>query len=173
MHFWRLPDNLIRLMNMTVSMHGTCLGYLFQNSHGARQVKRYIPEIYKNHLNTPLRKRTRDIMSMAVENPEPTLKDRLRELYRTYPYHLLRDKPIDLKMKNFYFERELTPLIPVRIYCLTGDSPDPAEDEIYAELNYDREKKVKFNYRGEATERFYAREMRRGELSNLLLFLWE
>ena len=172
MYYWRLPDNLIRLMNMTKSMHGKCGKYVFQNSHGSRQVKLYEPQIYKNNVNTPLRKRTRDIWKLAYENPEPTLHDKIRELFRTYPYYLSKDEPINLKLKNFYFKRELRPVTLIRIYRVMEEAPNPETDDLYEEIAFNPDKKVKFFFSDYEAEKFYALNLKTGELSNILRFYW-
>ena len=173
MYFWRLPDNLIRLMNMTTSMHGKCGKYLFQNSHGRRQVKLYEPHIYKNHINTPLRKRTRDIWKLAYADPVPTLKEKIRILFRTYPYYLLKAEPINLKLKNFYFDMQPSPTTLIAIYRMTGEEPDPENDELYIEIEYHPDSKVKFQYYNRDAEKFYARNLKTNTLSNILHFYWE
>ncbi|MBW6516554.1 MAG: hypothetical protein K0B81_08100 [Candidatus Cloacimonetes bacterium] len=172
MYYWRLPESLIRLMNLTVSMHGKCGKYIFQNSHGGRQVKLYKPEVYKNNINTPLRKRTRDIWKLAYENPVPTLHEKIRELFRHYPYYLLKTKPINLKLKNFYFEKELNPSSLIRIFKVIGEFPAPENDLLYIELCFNQNKKVEFHYSEEESERFYAQNIKTGELSNVLYFHW-
>ena len=173
MHFWRLPDSLIRLMNLTSSMHGRCGNYIFQNSHGGRQVKLYDPKIYKNEVNTPLRKRTRDIWRLAYENPVPTLHERMRELYRTYPFYLYKNEPVKLKLKNFYFERELSPGRLIRLYRVLGEEPIPGNDFLYTELEFNPDKKVEFHYSKEEAEQFYALDVKTGQQSNVLQFYWE
>ncbi len=172
-YFWRLPDSLIRLLNMTVSMHGKCGSYIFQSSHGGRQVKLYEPHKYRNHVNTPLRKRTRDIWKFAYSNPYPTLNDRIRELYRTYPFYLLKSEPINLKLKNFYFDEEPAPGTPLKIYSLSGEQPDPDGDELYAEIEYLQERKIYFEFRCSESEKFYGLNCRNGALSNVLHFYWK
>jgi len=172
MHFWRLPDSLIRLMNMTVSMHGKCGKYVFQNSHGGRQVKLYIPEIYKNEVNTPLRKRTREIMKLAMENPVPTLKEKMEELYRTYPYYLLKDRKENLRVTNFYFDRSISPGVLLRIYKMTSSEPDPENDELYQEFEYNDKQIIHLQFSGDDEERFYAHNVARNNFSNLIQVFW-
>ncbi len=168
-----LPDNFFRLLKLTSSLQGRCGKYVFQNSNGGRQVKRYDPAIYRNYINTPLRKRAREIMKMAMADPGMDLQAKIRELYRTYPYYLLKTKPVGLRLKNFYFRKMVIPQSELLIYCLSGEQPAPEDDELYAALEYSPKKQIEFRFRDKGSEKFYACNPATRQTSNLLHFIWQ
>ena len=149
-------------------------GFVFQMSNGTQQVKRYEPEIYKNNINTPLRLRSRKIMQTVMQDYLPDLKTRMRQLFRDYPYHLQKTVPINLRLKNFYFERGVLPKDRLIIYkTLTPDNPNPLTDTIIFEKDFYTKKTAFFEYSGIDEEYYYALNQRSGERSNLLHFIWE
>ena len=172
-HYLEAPESIQRLVRMTNLIQGKCGSYVFQSSHGTQQIKKYKPEKYRNGRNTPLRLRTRQIVRLAWQNPLPTITARLRELFRNYPYYLLKSEPVRLRMKNFYFASEVRGNDLLVIYrALDPQNPDPESDLIYVEKTYSPKKEILFQY-GESDEEFYyAQNTRTGEFSNLLNFIW-
>ena len=146
---------------------------VFQMSHGTQQIKRYEPEKYKNDRNTPLRVRTRTIVRLASCTPVVDLKSKLREMFKTYPYYLLKAEPINLRLKNFYFEEEPEHGILIRIYKATDpDNPNPETDNLYTEKDYSPKKTVKFQFTDDSEQYYYAVNTRNGRVSNVLRFVW-
>ena len=173
MKYWRLPDSLIRLLNLTTAIRGRCGRYLFQMSNGGQQVKLYDKRIYRNEVNTPLRIRTRTIMRMALAEPEPTLQEKLNLLYRTYPYHLLKNRPEKIRVTNFYFQKPLSPGQMLNIYKMSGPEPDPDNDTLLKQLAYDPKKSIRIEFTGIEEELFYAHSPAKNEFSNTLRVIWE
>ncbi|MFA5499306.1 MAG: hypothetical protein WC327_07170 [Candidatus Cloacimonadia bacterium] len=150
-------------------------GYVFQMSHGTQQIKEYNPESYKtNSENTPLRKRARLIMQEAMQHPQEGRKELIRELYRNTPYHLKQDEAINLRMKNFYFDREVVKDDELIIYrAVDPNNLNPSTDTIITEKKYGPKREIVFAYEGRAEEYYYAVNRRTGEMSNTLHFIWE
>ncbi|MFA5498229.1 MAG: hypothetical protein WC327_01635 [Candidatus Cloacimonadia bacterium] len=150
-------------------------GYVFQMSHGTQQIKEYNPESYKtNSENTPLRKRARLIMQEAMQHPQEGRKELIRELYRKTPYHLKQDEPVNLRMKNFYFDRETIKDDEFIVYrAADPNNPNPKTDTIITERKYSPKREIKFEFDNIEEEYYYAVNIRTGELSNLLHFIWE
>ncbi len=166
-------ENVQRFINRTNMIQGRCGEYVFQSSHGTQQIKKYEPKKYKNGVNTPLRIRTRTIMRLASEDPTPTKEEKLRYLYRSYPFYLDKDQVINLRMRNFYFDRWVNHSV-VSIYRKRpGEEPDPEMDELYETLEYMPKKTIKFEHQEEDEERYYAVHQRSGEISNVLHFVWQ
>ena len=173
MKCWKLPDNLVRLLNRTTAVRGKCLDkYVFQMSHGSQQVKLYEKAKYRNDNNTPLRVRARTIMRLAREDPLPNLKAKLREFYMTYPYYLSRERKERLKITNFYFERSVLPGSLLKVYKVVGEEPDPEVDTLYDEFPYDKNKKVLLEYTGDEEERLYAYDVDRERRSRVIKVYW-
>ncbi len=190
LHFIQSKENVQRFVNMTNWIKGRYGDrYVFQTSHGTQQMKRYEPKKYKNDVNTPLRIRARNIMHLAVENPYPSIKEKLRELYRTYPFNLLKDKGETIQLKNFYFVKRTRDKDEIKIYKvaqelvglegLSNNCPSlyhflsPEDDELYWEGNYKNNKGVDFAYSGEEEEWYYAVNVRNNDMSNVLRFIWQ
>ena len=164
---------LQKFIDMTNWIKGRCGDYVFQTSHGTQQIKRYEPKKYKNEVNTPLRTRIRTIMRLASQDPSPTKEEKLRFLMKTYPYHLDKEEPVNLRLLNFYFDYTKSDEI-VRIYKKrAGEEPDPELDDLIHEVEYIPKKTIKFNFQEEDEEWYYGLKVRTGELSNVLHFLWE
>ena len=144
-------------------------------SNGTQQIKEYNPESYKtNSENTPLRKRARLIMQEAMQHPQEGSKELIRELYRNIPYHLKHDEPVNLRMKNFYFDREVVKDDEFIVYrALDPNNPNPETDTIITEKKYSPKRKIIFEFDNIEEEYYYAVNIRTGELSNLLHFIWE
>jgi len=156
-----------------VIKRGKYRGFVFQMSHGVQQIKKYEPEKYRNDRNTPLRLRTRTIVHLASLDPVPNLQTKVKELFRSYPYYLLKTEPVNLRMKNFYFDYSVMPGRMLKIYqALDPENPDPESDILHAEEEYSPKKTVLFEYRGEEEQYFYALNTRNGRLSGLLKFVW-
>ena len=173
-HYLEAPESIQRLVRMTNLIQGKCGSYVFQSSHGTQQIKKYEPEKYRNGRNTPLRLRTRQIVRLAWQNPLPTITARLRELFRNYPYNLLKSEPVRLRMKNFYFESEVRDVDLIRIYRASDpENPDPENDHLYCEEAYSPGKEILFQYDNREQEYYYALNVRNSELSNLLCFIWQ
>ena len=150
-------------------------GYVFQMSHGTQQIKKYSPEDYKKNVeNTPLRKRARLIMQEAMQYPQEGRKEIIRELYRNTQYHLKQDEPVNLRMKNFYFDREVIKDDKMKIYrALDPNNLNPETDILVANKKYGPKKEIKFEFENRVEEYYYAVNERTGECSNLLHFIWE
>ncbi|MFA5498524.1 MAG: hypothetical protein WC327_03155 [Candidatus Cloacimonadia bacterium] len=150
-------------------------GYVFQMSHGTQQIKEYNPESYKtNSENTPLRKRARLIMQEAMQHPQEGRKELIRELYRKTPYRLKQDEPVNLRMKNFYFDRETIKDDELIMYhAADPNNPNPETDTVITEKKYGPKREIKFEYEGRVEEHYYAVNRRTRELSNTLHFIWE
>ncbi len=195
----RIPNHLLRLLKKTLGhyfsqplefqilvrqnkkMQGRCKDYVFQMSHGTQQIKLYEPKKYKNDSGTPLRNRSRLIMKLATENG-PAPKEKLNELFRNYPYHLLKSEAINLRMKNFYFDVKRVRVGDIiEIYRLRDEepgqqglcSPDPDKDIFYTEQDFAAKKTIHFEYEGRDEEHYYGVNKRSGEISNLLHYIWE
>lgn len=173
MKFWRLPDTFIRLLNMTNRVSGSTKRYTFQMSHGGQQVKLYEKEKYKNHINTPLRQRARTIMRLAMEDPHPTLQEKLRQLYREYPYHLKKERKENLKFSNFYFGFYIPEGTLMRLYQQRESFPQLDHDYIIMEFPYKKGMTIPLEYKGYDEEKFYATVRRTVQMSNVLQVFWE
>ena len=173
-NFWQLPGNLQRLFRLARLVQGRAGNFVFQSSHGTQQIKLYEPEKYGNDRNTPLRIRSRTIVHLAAQEPPEKRKDKIRELYRIYPYHLLKDEPINLRLKNFYFERSIMEGDLIRILQASDpDNPNPATDDFYTEKEYFQRRTIEFAYQGDDEQHFYALNTRNNGLSNVLHFIWQ
>ena len=109
---------------------------------------------------------------MALAEPEPTLQEKLNLLYRTYPYHLLKNRPEKIRVTNFYFQRPLSPGQMLNIYKMSGPEPDPDNDTLLKQLAYDPKKSIRIEYTTASEERYYAYASSRSEFSNTLRVLW-
>jgi len=152
--------------------------FVFQMAKGGtQQIKEYKPEIYKDEQNTPLRVRSRTIMRLAQENPIPDLKTKIKQLFISYPYHLLKSEPINLRLKNFYFRRYIKERDLICVYRLRdnieGLEPDPSQDIFYAEKDYAPKTTIAFQYEDRDVEYYYAVNSRNDEISNVLKIVWE
>ena len=173
-NYLEAPESIQRLVRMTNLIQGRCGDLIFQSSHGTQQIKRYEPHKYGNERNTPLRFRTRTIVRLAWQNPEPTITEKLRELFRTYPYYLLKSEPVRLRMKNFYFDSEVRVNDLLRIFrAIDPQNPDPASDLIYVEKRYAPQKEILFQFEDREEEFYYALNKRNGKISYLLTFNWQ
>jgi hypothetical protein len=179
-HYFELPIMVQLLVKMSNSMSGKMVikrgkyrGFVFQMSHGVQQIKKYEPEKYRNDRNTPLRLRTRTIVHLASLDPVPNLQTKGKELFRSYPYYLLKTEPVKLRMKNFYFDPEVLPGRVLRIYKAEDpENPDPESDILYAEEEYSPKKTIRFEYGEEDIQQFYAMNTGNGRVSGLLKFIW-
>jgi hypothetical protein len=172
-HYLNSKESLQRLVDMTNWVKGRCGDYVFQTSHGTQQIKLYEPQKYKNHINTPLRKRVREIMKLANEDPTPSLKEKLRYLFRTYPYYLKKEQPIKLKLKNFYFTEPVREGATLLIYKMEPEGfKDLENDFLYDVVPYYPDQTIEFSYQGEEEEWFYGRINGTYVLSNVLRFYW-
>lgn len=179
-HYFELPIMVQLIVQMSNTMAGKMLikkgkyrGFVFQMSHGVQQIKKYEPEKYRNDRNTPLRLRSRTIVHLASLDPVPNLNSKVKELFRSYPYYLLKTEPVNLRMKNFYFESDILPGRVLRIHKAEDPAnPNPGSDILYAEEEYSPKKTIRFEYGGEEIQHFYAMNTRNGRLSGLLKFIW-
>jgi len=173
-HYLEAPESVQRLVRMTDSIQGRYGKYVFQLSRGTQQIKLYEPHKYKNDRNTPLRIRTRKIVKLAWQNPEPNIDERLRYLFRNYPYYLLKSEPVKLRMKNFYFDRAVRDNDLIRIYRANDpQNPDPDTDHLYVEKKYAPKKEILFQYEDRDEEYYYVVNQRNGDISNVLRFVWQ
>ncbi len=174
LNYLQAPPEVQRLVRITKTIQGRYGDtYVFQLSHGVQQIKRYEPHKYRNNRNTPLRQRTRTIVRLAGENPDPSLEERLRFLFRTYPYYLLQSEAVNLRMKNFYFTGIVWEGDNFTIYrTLNPEHPNPAIDEFYTEEQYKAKRTISFNFDDREEEYYYAQNERTGEISNVLHFVW-
>ncbi len=162
-----------RLARMTISLRGKTDKYVFQMSNGSQQLKLYEPHKYKNHINTPLRIRTRMIMHLAHQASSPDVREKIKELHYTYPYYMLKDEPVNLRLRNFRFKKSLRETDPLEIYRKTsGSEPDPAVDQLIYSVSYQPGKSIKLEYEDREEEQFYAVNTRNNDISNVLLFVW-
>lgn len=153
-------------------------GFVFQMTKGGtQQIKEYKPELYKNEVSTPLRLRSRMIAHLALQEPYEKRVDKMRELYRTYPYYLVKDITIKLRLKNFYFERTVREGDLIRVYRLRESverlEPDPQQDVFYAKKEYAPKKTLDFQYEGGEVEYYYGVNDRNNDISNVLKFVWK
>ncbi len=119
------------------------IGFVFQMSGGTQQIKEYDREIYKNDRNSPLRVRSRTIMHLAMQEPLPGLQQRIKNLYSYYPYYLVKDEAVNLRMKNFYFENQPYRGNIFRIYrALNPGDSDPQSDEFYLQEEFLPKKQI-------------------------------
>ena len=174
-HYLQAKPSVQRNVNRSIWIRGRYgKEYVFQTSHGTQQIKRYEPKKYKNNVNTPLRIRTRTIMKMAMESPSPSIKEKIRELYKTYPFYLLKSEPVNLRLKNFYFEKRVREKDLVSIYRAESENCNGEEDKTaYWEGKYQAKKTVRFEWQGDDQECWYAVNQRNGERSNVLKFVWK
>ncbi len=169
-----MPRDFQRNKQRAHSIRGRMGWFVCQMSHGSQQIKLYEPWKYKTEVNTPLRIRARTIMQVASQEPLEKRKDKVRELYRSYPYHLLKAKPVNLRLKNFYFEKDVIDGSTLKVYrAVDPDNPDPQTDPLYGSKDFKKTKTVKFEYDGQDEEYYYAVNTRSGEISNLLKFIWQ
>jgi hypothetical protein len=149
-------------------------GFVFQMHGKTLQIKLYEPKKYKNEKETPLRKRARAIGEMVKDIHFPEKREKMRELYRTYPYYLLKSERINLRLKNFYFEYETLKGILIKIYkAADPENPNPETDPLYAEKEYSPKNTIAFQFTDETEQHFYAVNTRNNEVSNVLHFYWE
>ncbi len=173
LHYLFAPPEVQRNVIRTYSIRGRYGAYVFQLSHGTQQIKLYEPEKYRNNVNTPLRQRVRTIMMLARQHPEPDVTEILRELFRTYPYHLLNTEAINLRLRNFYFNSRIDTGDLIRIYkAIDPLHPNPEVDELYIQTEYAPKKTIHFAYNVDENEYYYGVNPRNNELSNLLHFIW-
>lgn len=180
-HFYELPVSVQLGVKWSYDIRGKFAvkkgekgGYIFQMSNGQQQIKKYDPDIYKNNHNTPLRIRARTIMHIAKQGPKEKEKETIRELYRKYPYHLLKDKEERIKLTNFYFNRPVRDNDYLKIYrAADKNNLNPETDTLYAEILFAPKETVNFEYCGQEEEYYYALNSRNNELSNLLRFIWQ
>ncbi len=159
---------------MTTELTGKNDRYVYQMSNGSQQIKLYEPHKYKNNVKTPLRVRTRMIMHLAYQAPCPDIKKRIQELHFTYPYYLLQDEPVNLRLKNFRFETGVMVDDTLKIYKkISSGEPDPETDMLIDTVDYRLKKSIKFTYNGEDEQYFYAVNTRNNKLSNVLHFIWQ
>ncbi len=162
-----------RIARMTSCVQGKTDKYVFQMSHGSQQIKLYEPHKYKNNINTPLRIRTRAIMQLAHHEPCPDVKERIKELHCTYPYYLLKIEPVNLRLRNFRFEKEVREGAPIEIFrTISPSCPDPAIDMLIDSLSYKPKKSIRFEYDGQDEHHYYALNKRNKSLSNVLRLVW-
>jgi len=113
-------------------------------------------------------------MQEAMQHPQEGRKELIRELYRNTPYHLKQDEAINLRMKNFYFDREVVKDDELIIYrAVDPNNLNPSTDTIITEKKYGPKREIVFAYEGRAEEYYYAVNRRTGEMSNTLHFIWE
>ncbi len=173
-HYLNCGEKMQRFIDRTNWIKGRWGKYVFQLSHGTQQIKLYEPKKYKNDVNTPLRVRVRTIMKIASANPEPSKEEKIRYLLRTYPYNLKKDKPINLRLLNFYFDIRVSNGETLSIYKKRANGePDPDLDELYDTVEYKRKETVVFAYQDDDEEYYYAVIARTGKISNLLHFIWD
>ncbi len=172
--YYSLPKNLQRLVHHGQPIRGRAGLFLFQTSHGTQQVKLYQPWIYKNEVNTPLRIRSRKIMQLTMEHPSEERKEIMNDLYRNYPYHLLKTEPVNLRMKNFYFVSKPKTSAKIKVYrALNPNNPVPDTDPFYCIKHYKDRAIVKFEYEGRNEEYYYAVNTSNNRQSNVLKFIWQ
>jgi hypothetical protein len=150
-------------------------GFVFQMAKAnIQQIKKYNPEIFHNEKNTPLRTRARTIVRLASIEPQEKRKEKIRELYHSYPYFLLKSEPIKLRLKNFYFDKYLNIGDVLKIYRSDDyENPNPETDSLYSEKEYSPNKTVSFKYEGRNEEYYYAVNQQNGDRSEVLRFVWE
>ncbi len=112
-------------------------------------------------------------MRLANEDPTPSLKEKIRELYRTSRFFLDKEEPINLRLKNFYFKDNIRSTDSLKIYKMIETEPEPETDQVYWEGKYMPKKTVEFSYNSAVEEKYYAVDQRTGKVSNCLSFIWE
>lgn len=173
-HYFDSDIDHQRLARLTTSLRGKTDRYVFQMSNGSQQIKLYEPHKYKNDKTTPLRLRSRMIMNLAHQTPSADVKKKVQELHKTYPYHLLQDQPVNLRLLNFRFDREPLQTDVLDIYKTTSaGEPDPENDTLIDTVVYKPKKSRKFEFDGEEEQFFYAVNTRNNSVSNVLHFLWQ
>lgn len=171
-HYVNSRKSFQRLIDVSVCLRGRLGDYVFQRSHGTQQIKSYEPHKYHNEVNTPLRLRVRTIIRLASEDPLPTKAEKIRILLRSYPFYLKKDKPVNLRLLNFYFPKDVSGKSIAIYRKREGGEADPGLDELYKVIMYERKKTLKFIFRYEEEEWYYAVVSSTGEMSNLLFFHW-
>ncbi len=173
-NYLKADDEHQNLVIMTIWLTGKAKKYVFQMSNGSQQIKLYKPEIYKNNLMTPLRVRSRMIVHLAGQYPHDLLNKKVKELHRTYPYYLLKQEPVNLRLLNFHFDRRVREGDELKIYLMSfSEEPDPETDILIKTAAYKPKKSVKFEYEGQDEQHYYAVNARNGEISNILHFVWQ
>ena len=173
-NYIKADDEHQNLVIMTKWLTGKTRKFVFQMSNGSQQIKLYEPEKYKNNRITPLRLRSRMIVHLASQYPHHLLNDKVRELHRTYPYYLLKQEPVNLRLLNFHFDRYVKEGDELKIYRkVSSEEPDPETDILIETIAYKPKKSVKFEYQGQEEQHYYAVNTRNGELSNILHFVWQ
>jgi hypothetical protein len=159
---------------MTKSLQGKTEKYVFQMSNGSQQIKLYEPHKYKNRNNSPLRVRARMIMHLANQEPCDSIEEKIRELYKTYPYYLLKSEPVNLRLRNFRFAKEVREGDPLDVFLMTSETePDPETDELVCSVTYKPKRSLKFEFSGQSEQRFYSVNRRNNSYSNILDFIWK
>jgi hypothetical protein len=169
------PEDVQNLVRISERIRGRYEKYVFQLSHGTQQMKHYEPHKYKNSRNTPLRTRVRLIMKISKSAPGLDAQKNLLHLYRNYPYCLLKSEPVNLRMKNFYFEdKNVRENDIIAVYRVSKfNNPNRNNDEVYAIRGYSMKKTIRFKYEGRGEEMYYAVNESIGSISNVLHFQWK
>ncbi len=169
-----MPRDFQRNKQRAHSIRGRMGWFVCQMSHGSQQIKLYEPWKYKTEVNTPLRIRARTIMQIASQEPLEKRKEKVRELYRDYPYQVLKADKVNLRLKNFYFQKDVIDGTILKVYrAVDPHNSDPQTDKLYISKDYKKTKTVKIEYDGKDEEYYYAVNTRNGEMSNLLKFIWQ
>ena len=173
-HYWGMTKSSQRVLQRAHLIRGRYGMYVFQSSHGRQQIKLYQPWIYKNEVNTPLRIRSRKIMQLASQEPQELRNKKVRELYRSFPYQLLKSEPVKLRMKNFYLDKSVMKGDMISVYrAIDGENPHPESDPLYCRKEYGEKRTVKFAYEEDEEQHYYAVNERNGGMSNVLHFMWK
>ncbi len=173
-NYIKADDDHQNLVIMTKWLTGKSKKFVFQMSNGSQQIKLYEPEKYKNNILTPLRFRSRMIVHLAGQYPHHLLNEKVKELHRTYPYYLLKQEPVNLRLLNFHFEKPVREGDELKIYqMVSGEEPDPETDIMIKTVAYKPKKSVKFEYEGQDEQHYYGVNTRNGEISNILHFIWQ
>ena len=148
--------------------------FVCQMSHGTQQIKLYEPWKYKNDINTPLRIRSRRIIQIASQEPKEKRRQKVKELYRTFPYHLLKNEPVNLRLKNFYFDRIVIEGRELLIYRADDpEHPNPESDTLITAVAYKPNRTVTFDFNEADEEHYYAVNSCNNTISNMLHFIWQ
>jgi len=173
-HYWGMTKGMQRNFQRASIIQGRYGMFVFQSSHGRQQIKLYQPWIYKNEVNTPLRIRARKIMQLSSQEPKEIRQAKVKELYRSYPYHLLKSEPVKLRMKNFYFDRQVNKGDLIRIYrAVDPQNTNPHTDPLYQEKEYGEKRVIGFDYQQTEQQHYYAVNARNNARSNVLQFIWQ
>lgn len=163
-----------RNQQRAINVKGRVGWFVCQKSHGTQQIKLYQPWKDKNDVNTPLRIRSRRIMQLASQEPKNLRKEKVKELYRTFPYHLLKAEPVKLRLKNFYFDRKVMEDNDLHIYkAADPENPNPSTDTLVSTIPFKPNRTISFEFTGTDEEHYYAVNSRNNTLSNVLHFVWQ